>query len=125
MTKYSLIYSGWQAAVTDYCAKIDKIFTAMFDLLDKIKPMNRRIVDEYLVKTWDLITVFTFPVQKFSANDTLKARFEPWVTSEEERLKKNLEEIRYDIDTFDTVSLITGPGRIEMVSRLYSLTTQG
>lgn len=88
----------------------------MFDLLDKIKPMNRRIVDEYLVKTWDLVMVFSFPVQKFVLKDNIKAHFEPWVTSEEERIKKNLEEIRYDIDSLDTVSLITGPGRIEMVS---------
>lgn len=102
--------------MTEYCEKIEETFTKMFHLLGKVKPMNRRIVDEYLVKVWDLVMGITFSIQKDRATDALKARFEPWVTAEEERLKKNLEEIRYDIDSCDTVRLVTGPGRIEMVN---------
>lgn len=90
----------------------------MFHLLEQVKPMNRRIVDQYLVKAWNLVMGITISIQKQRVTDALKTRFEPWITAEEERLKKNLEEIRYDIDAYDTVRLVTGPGRIEMVKHL-------
>lgn len=62
---------------------------------------------------------FTHPAEKVEMDEEamqLMAKFEPWVSSEEERLKKDLEEIHYDLDDPATVTLITGPGRIEMVS---------
>lgn len=107
---------GWQTSAAEYCEKIDDIYAKMFYLVDKVKPMNRRIVDEYLVNVWQVTMAVTFSMRKDRASDALKARFQHWVTAEEDRLKKNLEEIRYDIDSTDTVRLITGPGRIEMAS---------
>lgn len=107
---------GWQITASDYCEKIDETFTKMFHLLEKVKPMNRQIVDEYLLRVWHLVMGITFSVQKDRATDAFKAHFAPWVIAEEDRLKKNLEEIRYNIDSYDTVRLITGPGRIGMVN---------
>ena len=101
---------------TEYCKKIDKILAAMFHLLDKVKPMNRPILEEYLCDIWQVVVWFTQSIDRNSGTDFLRSKFESWVTSEEGRLRKNLEDLRYHVDTLDTVKLITGPGRIEMVS---------
>lgn len=101
---------------TDYCNKIDQIISAMFHLRDKVQPANRHNVDEYLLSIWDSVMTLTHSVQKYDGPEGPKARFESYVKAEEERLRRNLEDIRYQIDDFATVSLVTGPGRSEIVS---------
>lgn len=59
----------------------------------------------------------THSVEKYDAPNALKARFKSYVQSEEQRLHENLEDIRYQVDDFATVRLVTGPGRIEMASK--------
>ena len=93
----------------------------MYYLLDdpKLKDLNGGMVDEFVADAWRTAMIFTYPVEKVEMDEDmmqLRAKFEPWVSSEEERLKKDLEEIHYNLDDPATVTLITGPGRIEMVS---------
>lgn len=87
----------------------------MFHIRGDVKPANRHAVDEYLLTIWELVMALTHSVEKYDAPNALKARFKPYVQAEEERLRMNLEVIRYQVDDFATVSLVTGPGRIEMV----------
>ncbi len=47
--------------------------------------------------------------------DNLTAKFQAYMDFEDERLTKNLEEFKYDIDELDTVYIILGPGRLEKV----------
>ena len=51
-------------------------------------------------------------------SDYLEERFRSYVETEEERLRDGLETVKYAIDGMDTLSLITGQGRIEKVSSL-------
>ena len=39
-------------------------------------------------------------------------------TKEEERLERNLTSVAYEVDTVETLALVTGPGRIERVGSL-------
>lgn len=48
-------------------------------------------------------------------NENIQSKFESYVETEERRLEQNLDRFRYDIDEEDTLSLITGPDRIEKV----------
>lgn len=45
----------------------------------------------------------------------LERRMLPYVQQEEQRMERSLLDVAYDIDDQNTLSLITGPGRIERV----------
>lgn len=102
-------------SATDYCIKIDHLISTMFYLEGKVQATNRNAVDAYLHTTWESVMALTHSIQKQDNSDALRAKFESYVEAEEERLRSNLEDIRYHIDDFATVSLVAGPGRIEMV----------
>jgi hypothetical protein len=101
---------------TQYRQKINKILSTMFYLVDKVKLLNRGIVSEYLTIAWGIATVITKSINAEPGTDFLRAKFEPWVTAEELKLKNNLEDLRYCIDCSENVSLVVGPGSIETVS---------
>ena len=100
---------------TKYCEKIEEIFDAMIRLAYEVLPENRREVNRYISRVWTNITVFVQSVDREEGTEELRTKFEPYVTAEEARLQRNLEDIKYDIDSYDTVQLIAGEGRAEMV----------
>ena len=94
------------------------LFNQMFDMRSSIKAENRYWVDYYLSKVWmvafELYSSFRPPTD---VPDGLADKFEKYVTHEENRIRKNLEDIHYDIDARETVYIVVGPGRIEKVMR--------
>lgn len=79
-------------------------------------PANRIAVDNYFREVWNPVAQTCMSFRSFYPNDsTLVTKFQSYMDAEEERIRKNLEEIKYDIDALDTLALITGPGRIEKV----------
>ena len=101
---------------TTYCEKIEEIFDAMIRLAYEALPENRKEVNLYIARVWRNVIVFVQSIKREKGTDELKTNFEPHVTAEEARLQRNFEDIKYDIDAYDTVGLISGEGRIEMVS---------
>jgi len=100
---------------TTYCEKIEEIFDAMIRLASDALPENRREVNKYIARVWTNTVVFVQSVKREKGTEELRSKFEPYVTAEEARLQRNFEDIKYDIDTYDTVQLIAGEGRAEMV----------
>jgi len=100
---------------TAYCEKIEEIFDGMMRLAYDALPENRREVNKYIARVWTNVTVFVQSINREEGTEELKSKFEPYVTAEEARLQRNFEDIKYDIDTYDTVQLIAGEGRAEMV----------
>jgi hypothetical protein len=88
----------------------------MFAVLPTVRPENRNAVNDYLLSVYESVTTLTDSVNYCPRSDALRARFRSYIDSEEERLRKNLDEVDYDIDARDTLALVTGPGRIERVS---------
>ena len=88
----------------------------MFGMLPKILPDNRIFIDQYLAGTWQILYEVIAAVEYRAVPDGLRARFALYVKAEEKRLQANLNDIRYDIDELDALTLVTGPGRIEKVS---------
>ena len=88
----------------------------MFGMLPNILPENRIFTDEYLAGTWKALYEVTAAVEYRIVPDGLETRFVSYVEAEEKRLQANLNDIRYDIDELDALTLVTGPGRIEKVS---------
>ena len=98
--------------IVDTCAK-------MFAVRSQIHPANRNAVSKYLQTVWPRICTLTSSFVDSHRTDPLRERFEGYVESEEQRLRRALEAVKYVIDAMDTLFLVTGPGRIEKVSRAW------
>ncbi|KAI0829941.1 hypothetical protein BC628DRAFT_1501118 [Trametes gibbosa] len=106
---------GWRMTCIYYIDKINKIMDQMHILLPHIRKENRESATWYHVTSWQVIAAVTasFNTVEESFDDVLWERFRDYVESEENRLEESLKTARYYVDATDTLSLITGPGRIE------------
>ncbi|KAF8529737.1 hypothetical protein BU17DRAFT_36437, partial [Hysterangium stoloniferum] len=101
----------WHMTLTEYSSKIRELTGKMFAILPNIRSENLCFANDYLEQVYQRVTTLQDSVNVSYRNEVLKAR--SYVDAEEERLKKNLQAIKYDIDELDTIALVTGPGRIE------------
>ena len=89
----------------------------MFAMRPQIHNANAEAVLKYLLAVYKRSVKLTSSFNGTYQADSLKARFQSYVDAEEQRLREGLETVRYDIDAMDTLTLVTGPGRIEKVRR--------
>lgn len=90
----------------------------MYNLLDDILPVNRGLVDMYLGSyAFSRVELLLKSVNAYSGagEKELQEKIQPYITREEARLKDTLDIVDWNIDSMDTLSLITGPGRFEKV----------
>ena len=106
---------GYQIVMSDYVEKIDIILAKMFSLKALVLPPNRNSVELYLNVVWTLSASLVGAFRRAPKDVSLMARFETYTKSEEARLRRNLEDARYDFDARDTVDIVRGPGTIEKV----------
>lgn len=102
-------------ACTTYCVEIEEIFDAMIRLANEVLPENRRGVEYYIHRAWRMVTVFVQSFKREEETDEARSKFESHITAEEARLRRNLEDIRYQIDGPDTFQVVTGEGKLEAV----------
>lgn len=100
---------------TYYRDKIVELCAKMFSIRPLIHSSNRHAVDKYLRTVWKRIATLTSSFVGTYQSDALQGRFKIYSEAEEKRLRRGLETVRYDIDAMDTLSLVTGSGRIEKV----------
>lgn len=100
---------------TSYCEKIDEIFDAMIRLTDEVLPENRKELIDYLSYVWGASMVWVGSIKRRQAIQEIGDKFESYVIAEEERLHRDLEEIKYDIGSVETVMLIARNSRPETV----------
>jgi hypothetical protein len=86
----------------------------------EVLPANRELIDHYFTFAWKRVHRLTA-----AAPSPLYLRLDPekfnsYLEAEETRLSDNLKAVKYIIDGTDTLSLITGVGRIEKVGSWYS-----
>ena len=87
----------------------------MVHLSEEALPENRSVVNEYISYAWTEVDIFTRSIQWEEGTETLREKFQSHVDAEEERLRKNFEGIKYDVDGYDSVYLVSRPGQIEAV----------
>lgn len=112
-------FIGWHLSLAEYVDKIDDLFEEMFALLPRIRAENHALAFRYLDMVWDNVAQLTWSLDDIDNNDELPSRFSGYVEGEEKRLDENLQTFGYKIDARDTLSLITGPVRIETVRCLH------
>lgn len=92
-------------------------YARMFAMRSKILPANRDYAEYYLRYTWgvsvELAKAFDSPATTIP--EYALDKFKEYVQHEEDRIRKNLAAVKYDIDALETVYAIIGPGRIEKV----------
>lgn len=89
----------------------------MFAMREKVLPVNRHTIEYYLRMTWGIASELAKSLRAPVADipDYAEEKFKEYVQFEEDRIRKNLAGIKYDIDALETVYGIVGPGRIERV----------
>lgn len=87
----------------------------MIRLSEVVLPENRTVVNEYIDGVWHETITFVRSFKWQKGTEELGTRFQSYTTAEEARLQKNLEDIKYGIDSHEVVRLISGHGRIETV----------
>ena len=87
-----------------------------------VLPPNREAIDDYFTYVWEPIHTLTAAVISLQPGPNNPDKFKPYLEAEESQLASNLKAVDYIIDGTDTLTLITGVGRIEKVS--ISRTTQ-
>ena len=108
---------GWQIASTWYITRIKAAISRIRDALPSILPLNRVDFDWYFTIHWSPIFSAIAGFNQWK-DATLQDRFQEYINSEEDRIRGNLEKIKYEIDTVETVSLVVGSSRLEKVVRL-------
>jgi len=95
---------GFRSSIIEYAQKIEDLFAKMDGIRAEVLPPNRERVDYYFTDVWKRVHRLTD-----AAPSPLYLSFDP------ENFRSYLEAVNYIIDGTDTLSLITGEGRIEKV----------
>ncbi|KAL6303383.1 hypothetical protein BKA93DRAFT_735065 [Sparassis latifolia] len=104
---------GWRLAASAYKTRIDELLSKMFSLRPHIHPANRFAVESYLNSVWANVAKLTSSLQSCTAAESLQARFRNYWEAEDQRIRRNLEDVRYRLEDMSTVTLVAGKGRIE------------
>ncbi|KAJ6475237.1 hypothetical protein C8R47DRAFT_1220710 [Mycena vitilis] len=104
---------GFHQAMSLYAIKVREIMAKLFALRNRVLPANRTAVNSYLEAVYQDVTSLESGVAPCYVNEALQERFSSFVEAEEARLRGNLEAVDYDLDAANTLTLVTGQGRIE------------
>ncbi|KAF7297297.1 hypothetical protein MIND_00962900 [Mycena indigotica] len=104
---------GFHQAMTIYAVKIRELVAKMFALRTLVLPANRASINSYLEEIYQGVTTLESGLQPCYVNEALQEKFALYVDAEEARLRGNLEAVDYDLDAANTLTLVTGDGRIE------------
>ncbi|KAJ6560234.1 hypothetical protein B0H19DRAFT_1146862 [Mycena capillaripes] len=104
---------GWHQSITVYKIKIRELIAKMFAIMPSILPENKGYANEYLDLCYRGITSLESAIAPCFITESLQEKFRSYVEAEENRLRDNLRDVRFDIDARDTLELVMGRGRIE------------
>jgi hypothetical protein len=83
-----------------------------------ILPPNLEAFDQYFMDVWYIVHPITAAVSSQFSELDCPEKFKLYLDLEEARLEKNLRAADYVIDGIDTLTQITGHGRIEKVRNI-------
>lgn len=109
------IIAGFKWSMIDYAQKLETLFAKMEGIRTSVLPPNRAAFDDYFETVWVAVRTLTDVVSSLSAGLDNPEKFKSYIDAEDRRLGKNLRAVDYVIDGNDTLTLITGGGRIEKV----------
>ncbi|KAG6853344.1 hypothetical protein C0991_005075 [Blastosporella zonata] len=109
--------AGWHSSISIYSKKIYRILKKLYKLRQKVRPDNLKFLDFHLQDgkfyRLELLLRSTKAMPEGLIVPELAKLRDEFCAEEERRIHDNLQKISYTIDSTATVSLVTGPGRIE------------
>ena len=112
--------AGFRASIIDYANQIEDLFAKMEGVRPHVLPPNREAMDDYFNDVWEPVHTLTAAVIELQPEPNNPDKFKPYLEAEEARLAANLKAVDYIIDGTDTLTLVTGIGRVEKVRTLRS-----
>jgi hypothetical protein len=112
---------GWHYNITDYRSKIYGLMQKLHKISSNVLVVNRKLVAIYL-DDWDYFRIEGIlrhigPLASNVSRDTKLVEVSASIAAaQEERLKKNLNELSYVLRSSADVALVIGNGRLETVS---------
>ena len=88
----------------------------MEGIRSEVLPLNLQSVVEYFAEVWRPVHTLIAAVLSLQSSQDDPEKFRSCIEAEEVRLRNNLRAVDFIIDGTDTLTLITGVGRIEKVS---------
>jgi hypothetical protein len=82
----------------------------------EVLPSNMGSIFYYLESVWQPVHTLLAPVYQLQPESNEPGNFKSYLEEEEARLGNSLKRVHFIIDGLDTLTLVTGPGRIEKVS---------
>jgi hypothetical protein len=110
--------AGYRSSIIDYANRIESLFTKMEGVRADVLPPNREAIDDYFTYVWEPVHTLTAAALSLQPGPNKPERFQSYLETEEARLRADLKAVDYIVDGTDTLTLITGVGRIEKVSDL-------
>jgi hypothetical protein len=109
---------GYKESIIDYANRIETLFGKMDSLYNnpEVLPLNRGSISNYFDFVWKFIHALITPVLRLQSEPKDFENFRSYIEEEEARLGNSLKRVHFIIDGVDTLTLITGAGRIEKVS---------
>jgi hypothetical protein len=81
----------------------------------EVLPLNLQAIIKYFTFVWEPVHTLIAAVLLLQPSQDDPDKFKSYIESEEARLGNNLRAVDYIIDGTDTLTLITGVGRVEKV----------
>ena len=88
----------------------------MRDTIPTVLPVNRKMVDVYFNVWWWLLRLLHGVSLNLDHHDMLLGYlFQEYIDMEEQRIRQNLDKVKYYIDASDTLYLVAGSGNFDRV----------
>jgi hypothetical protein len=81
----------------------------------EVLPLNLQATIRYFASVWESVHTLITAVLSLQPSQDDPDKFKSYIEAEEARLENNLRAVDYIIDGTDTLTLITGVGRVEKV----------
>ena len=88
----------------------------MEGIRSEVLPLNLQATIRYFASVWEPVHTLVTAVLSLQPSQDDPDKFKSYIEAEEARLENNLRAVDYIIDGTDTLTLITGVGRVEKVS---------
>ena len=110
-------YVGFEVTLRQYCYRIRGLFSELYSLYNYLIPGNAGVFSAVI--TFPIVEYVIVRVHTIDADDIedeyQNTSFQAYAKGVEKRLEKRLKRFNYLIDDRNTLSLVTGPGRLEEV----------
>jgi len=107
---------GYRASIIAYALKIQDLLAKMDGVRAEVLPLNLQAIVDYFSFVWGPVHTLIVPILSLQPPQDDSDKFTSYIEAEEARLQNNLRAVDYVIDGIDTLTLITGVGRVEKVS---------